>query len=43
MSEARGTRWLDDDQQASWRAFVMGITLLLDRLDDDLRRPSTSR
>ena len=37
MSERRGTRWLDADQQASWRAFVVGITLLLDRLDADLQ------
>jgi DNA-binding MarR family transcriptional regulator len=36
MSEGRGTRWLDADQQASWRAFVVGITLLVDRLDADL-------
>ena len=32
------TRWLDADQQRSWRALVMGTTLLMDRLDDDLRR-----
>src|SRR6476469_2437294 len=38
MSEARGTRWLDADQQESWRAFVVGVTLLLDRLDADLQR-----
>ena len=38
MSEARGTRWLDADQQASWRAFAVGVTLLLDRLDEDLQR-----
>lgn len=31
-------RWLDEDQQRSWRALVMGTTLLFDRLDDDLRR-----
>jgi DNA-binding MarR family transcriptional regulator len=37
MSEARGTRWLDADQQGSWRAFVVGVTLLLDRLDADLQ------
>jgi DNA-binding MarR family transcriptional regulator len=37
MSEARGTRWLDADQQASWRAFAVGVTLLLDRLDADLQ------
>jgi DNA-binding MarR family transcriptional regulator len=32
------TNWLDQDQQRSWRALVMGTTLLFDRLDDDLRR-----
>ncbi|WP_028642912.1 MarR family winged helix-turn-helix transcriptional regulator [Nocardioides sp. URHA0020] len=32
------TRWLDQDEQRSWRALLMGMTLLLDRLDDDLRR-----
>ena len=32
------TQWLDEDQQRSWRALVMGTTLLFDRLDDDLRR-----
>lgn len=31
------TRWLDADQQRSFRALMMGMTLLLDRLDDDLR------
>jgi DNA-binding MarR family transcriptional regulator len=31
-------RWLDADQQRSWRALVLGYTLLSDRLDDDLRR-----
>ncbi|GAA2114991.1 MarR family winged helix-turn-helix transcriptional regulator [Nocardioides bigeumensis] len=31
------TRWLDEDQQRSWRALVMGTTLLMDRLDADLR------
>ena len=30
-------RWLDADQQRSWRALVLGTTLLFDRLDDDLR------
>jgi DNA-binding MarR family transcriptional regulator len=38
MSEARGARWLDADQQTSWRAFAVGVTLLLDRLDADLQR-----
>ncbi len=32
------TVWLDEDQQRSWRALLMGMTLLLDRLDDDLHR-----
>ena len=32
------TPWLDDDQQRSWRALVIGTTLLFDRLDEDLRR-----
>jgi DNA-binding MarR family transcriptional regulator len=38
MSDGRGTRWLDARQQASWRSFVVGVTLLLDRLDADLQR-----
>jgi DNA-binding MarR family transcriptional regulator len=37
MTQPSGTRWLDEDQQRSWRALVMGTTLLLDRLDDDLQ------
>ena len=32
------TVWLDEDEQRSWRALLMGMTLLLDRLDDDLHR-----
>ena len=35
---AREPQWLDEDQQRSWRALVVGSTLLMDRLDDDLRR-----
>jgi len=35
MSE---TPWLDAEQQRSWRALLMGWTLLNDRLDSDLRR-----
>ncbi|GAA1501966.1 MarR family winged helix-turn-helix transcriptional regulator [Nocardioides humi] len=31
-------RWLDPDQQSAWRSFVLGTTLLLDRIDEDLRR-----
>jgi DNA-binding MarR family transcriptional regulator len=33
-----GVRWLDDEQQRTWRGLVMGMTLLMDRLDDDLER-----
>lgn len=32
------TRWLSPSQQRSWRAMIMGSTLLLDRLDDELRQ-----
>jgi DNA-binding MarR family transcriptional regulator len=32
------TRWLDADQQASWRAFIVGSTLLTDTLDRELRQ-----
>ena len=31
-------RWLDADQQRAWRAYLLATTLLLDRLDDDLRQ-----
>jgi DNA-binding MarR family transcriptional regulator len=31
-------RWLDNEQQRSWRAFVVGTTLLFARLDDDLKK-----
>lgn len=31
------TRWLDDRQQALWRSFLGGTTILMDRLDRDLR------
>ena len=30
-------RWLVPDQQRSWRAFLVGTTLLMDRLDRELR------
>ena len=38
MTETSTARWLDAEQQRTWRALVMGTTLLFDRLDDDLRR-----
>jgi DNA-binding MarR family transcriptional regulator len=37
MTQSSQTRWLDADQQRSWRGLVMGTTLLMDRLDADLR------
>ncbi len=33
----KNTLWLTESQQHSWRALIMGTTLLLDRLDDELR------
>jgi DNA-binding MarR family transcriptional regulator len=38
MGEDSATPWLDEGQQLSWRAFVLGSTLLFDRLSDDLRK-----
>jgi len=32
------TRWLDEEQQRSWRGFILGSTLLNEQLDQDLRR-----
>jgi DNA-binding MarR family transcriptional regulator len=37
MTESE-TKWLDDHQQRSWRGLVLGMTLLMDRLDHDLQR-----
>lgn len=34
---ASETRWLDPGQQADWRAFIVGSTLLMDTLDRELR------
>lgn len=30
-------RWLNRDEQASWRAYILGTTALLDQLDRELR------
>ena len=35
--EHQNAAWLDEQQQRSWRAFLVGTTLLMDRLDRDLR------
>jgi DNA-binding MarR family transcriptional regulator len=35
-----GTRWLDGDEQRTWRAFLAATTLLLERLDRELQRDS---
>jgi DNA-binding MarR family transcriptional regulator len=31
------TRWLTSDQQHAWRSYLLGTTLLMERLDRDLR------
>ncbi|MFW6776130.1 MarR family winged helix-turn-helix transcriptional regulator [Nocardioides sp. CPCC 205120] len=31
------TRWLAPDEQRSWRALLIGTTLLMDQLDEELR------
>src|SRR5574339_841969 len=36
-TNATETWWLDRDQQRSWCAYLVGTTLLMDRLDRDLR------
>ena len=35
--ETKDGVWLDTHQQRAWRAFLVGTTLLMDRLDRDLR------
>lgn len=37
LTERAEPRWLGRDQQRTWRAFLVGSTLLMDRLDRDLR------
>jgi DNA-binding MarR family transcriptional regulator len=37
MTEDPQVQWLDKEQQRSWRAFLVGTTLLMDRLDRELR------
>jgi DNA-binding MarR family transcriptional regulator len=37
MLDHMKTRWLDRNQQRAWRAYLVGTTLLMERLDRDLR------
>ena len=36
-TDSTDVAWLDQEQQRSWRAYLVGTTLLMDRLDRDLR------
>ena len=36
-SDTHDVRWLTGEQQHAWRAYLVGTTLLMDRLDRDLR------
>lgn len=36
-TDTHAALWLDRDQQHAWRAYLVGTTLLMDRLDRDLR------
>jgi len=38
MTHARATRWLDPDEQRTWRAFLTAVRLLEDRLESQLQR-----
>jgi DNA-binding MarR family transcriptional regulator len=35
--DTHDARWLDAGEQLAWRAYIVGTTLLMDRLDRDLR------
>ena len=35
---ASQTRWLSSEQQAAWRAYILGTTLLMNTLDRELRQ-----
>lgn len=37
MAARRDTPWLSETQQLNWRAFLGGVTVLLDRLERELR------
>jgi DNA-binding MarR family transcriptional regulator len=40
MTTVTGTRWLDDDEQETWRAYLWASQLLHESLDRQLRRDS---
>jgi len=37
MVPSDGVRWLDEEEQAAWRAFLAATQLLMDRLDRELQ------
>jgi DNA-binding MarR family transcriptional regulator len=41
MADPEATRWLDDDEQRSWRAYLRGSRMLEVALDRDLARHGT--
>jgi DNA-binding MarR family transcriptional regulator len=38
MGETADVRWLDEDEQGVWRAFLTANTLLMARIDEDAKR-----
>jgi DNA-binding MarR family transcriptional regulator len=36
----RKTRWLDDEEQATWRSFLIATKLMMDRVERDLKQHS---
>lgn len=38
VDEPRGTRWLDADEQATWRSFMLATRLLFDQFERELQR-----
>ena len=38
VTETQTVRWLSQDQQRIWRAYLLGSALLADKLDADLRK-----
>src|SRR5689334_1764982 len=37
-SKTSGTRWLDEEQQRTWRAFMLSHLLLFEQFERDLQR-----